>query len=231
MKSSLEQIVAKATSSFLAENRSLERIANQGDQLSTEQWKQFGIQRYILAMPFIRLLRAGIEAANSSHLKGLADALQENLQDEVGNSESESHAHETYRQQFYFAMGISKVELHPKHALEGTKQYLNFIENMIQEANPYRIAGAVLALEATVLEEFKRIQVGRDKKFPAMSQEARYYLDDHVSHDAEAHYPHLFDAIAQAAHDEESFDLVKTGIESYVEAKSEFYKSLETILF
>lgn len=212
--------------------------------LSKEEWRLFAAQRYLAAHDFENLLEVSVEEAKNLGFKHLAEVLQSNLNDEKGvdadgNALAEG-SHAKWRQDFYSALGLPPEILDSKVALAGTKKYCDLLSNLIVERNLMKILGALLMLEYSIPEEFKRIKVGRDLTFkdefvfestdsPEVRRKkgfARLYIDHHIYHDAESHYPDLEEAVFEIIDEEAMNDLLE-GIRLLGEAKSNFYDGFE----
>lgn len=207
--------------------------------MKPEQWKQFSVERYTAASDFVELLRTGIETAKNLGDTEFAQTLQANLNDELGidakGVQHESANHETWRKNFYRAIGVSDSALaehktHPEAWLEGTRRYHEEVKKLIEEKNVLVIAGALFALEATIPTEFQKIQAGRDRRFPHLTDDERLYIDNHIEHDKSSHYPDLQRALVKYVHNADAFNEIQRGIETIMDAKGEFYASVEKIV-
>lgn len=232
----LDKLV-KDASPWLFENPALGAIED--GKLTREQWKQFSVERYTAASDFVELLKTGIKTAEEMGDAELAQTLQANLNDELGidaNGIQHMEAnHETWRKNFYRAIGVSDVALdeHKAHSemwLEGTLRYHETVKNLIAERSALAIAGALFALEATIPTEFQRIRAGRDSQFSNLTDDERLYLDSHIEHDASSHYPDLQRALVKYVQDKNAFKEIQRGVEAIMGAKGEFYKSVEKIV-
>lgn len=206
-------------------------------------WRTFAVQRYLAAAPFEDLLKSGIAKAADQNANDLRQVLENNLNDELGRlptGEIDSElAHSTWRKDFYETLGVSATDLATSAPTAGTTGYLAVMDELLA-SNVLKIAGALLTLEFTIPGEFQRIQNGRNKTFPerflenkddtsetaAHKARARLYIDDHISHDAKAHFPDLLDSIEKLITAPENFSLVKEGITAITKAKQTFYQGL-----
>ncbi len=198
-------------------------------ELPREQWPAFAVQRYLAANNFEALLEAGLSKATAANDQGLANTLQQNLDDETGIKGGEvdsAMAHSTWRKDFYKAIGVDETQLTETEPAEGAKAYGKEIEKLCKE-ELLKIAGAILFLEFSLPEEFKKMQAGRDAAFPELDTRARLYLDDHIIHDAKWHYPGLLNALQPHLADPEKFSQIEEGIRRIAEVKKNFYSSLE----
>ncbi|MEN9558185.1 MAG: Iron-containing redox enzyme [Candidatus Parcubacteria bacterium] len=238
----LLSLIQEASERFLRENPVLKKI--QRGELSEAQWRDFAIQRYLAALPFERLLIAGMEAAEQEGYEELASVIRTNLHDETGTDDAgvkhEEMAHGTWRHDFYTRLGISDADLETAHVGAGTERYASVSEALAKNGDPFAIAGALLVLEATIPSEFRQIKDGRDKTFRDAFVErddddaqtrnekakARLYLDDHIHHDATSHFPDLLIALERIAKDISIKERIKDGAHQITDAKAAFYNDL-----
>lgn len=239
----LLEMIHNASEQFLKRNHLLERL--QTGEITKEEWKTFAIQRYLAATPFEALLREGIAASARDGYSGLAEVIKSNLRDETGTDDHgvtrEELAHDTWRRDFYTRLGITNAELEQASATAGTKEYIDMVDRIVKSGDPLAIAGALLVLEATIPMEFRKIKEGRDKTFPELfidvkdeddamrdaKAKARQYLDDHILHDATAHFPDLLRALEKSVLTEAEKDRLKRGAHWITEAKKVFYQDYE----
>lgn len=239
----LVDLAKEATREIVQNNEVLDTVRR--GELSPEQWQTFAEQRYLAAIPFEDLLRAGVEKAREMGDEELASTLEENLRDEMGIDENgvqnPEKSHTTWRRDFYKAIGVDEATLKQREQLTGTEEYSRTLQDLINKGDAVAIAGALLVLEASIPAEFKKIKDGRDKTFaetfvdqPNDSEEikvakakARLYLDDHISHDAASHYPDLLKALGKYAYSQETAARVQFGAHEITNAKRKFYASLE----
>jgi len=214
-------------------------------ELTPEQWREFAKQRYLAAIHFEELLEAGIRKAQEIEDQELAETLAQNLRDEQGlDSQGRSlqiGPHESWRQDFYNALGLDGNALSSAEPLDGTKEYGATLKQLIDNKDGLTVTGALLIQEYSIPEEFKRIKVGRDLTFPAQfvptdsdtpeqrlqKQAARLYIDHHIGHDATKHYPDLERTISKYSADPESLAKIMRGMEIISNAKQKFYESLQ----
>ena len=232
----LDKLV-KDASRWLFKNPTLEAIED--GKLTDEQWKQFSVERYTAARDFVELLKTGIETAEKLGDTELAETLQANLNDELGidakGIQREKANHETWRKNFYRAIGVLDAvlndhKMHPKKWLEGTSRYHETVKELIAEGNAFAIAGALFALEATIPTEFQKIRAGLNRQFPNLTDDERLYIDSHIAHDASSHYPDLKRALVKYVHDADAFKEIQRGVKTIMGAKGEFYASAQKIM-
>ena len=201
--------------------------------LTKEQWQEFAKQRYLAAVHFEQLLEVGIERAQ---------ALIHNLQDERGISENgnplPTGPHEKWRQDFYTALGLDKDTLAELEENESTQHYSQKLQQLIAEGDVLKLAGAILFQEYSIPEEFKKLKVGRDLIFPQefiiqasdtaeqrrQKGYARLYIDHHITHDANQHYPELERALEKYGEEPEKLKKILDGIKVLAEARKNFFK-------
>lgn len=229
------------SSTLVMKSTPLMRAAAEGI-LTPEQWKIFGIQRYMVAQVFVALLGAGMNLASGKDTH-LHDILLRNFYDETGGDPAHATtalAHETWRQQFYSAMGITEEELGSTDPMDGTKVYLTFAQELIRRNDLLEIAGGVLMIEGGIPQEFDAIRRGLRRCIPDIfagkiqegdpdaqkKRDARLYLDDHITHDAGSHFPELLRAVAAPQRTEGEWERVYGGMDGIFHAKVEFYRSL-----
>lgn len=197
MLNTIEELVQQARLDI--NNAPLFKLFDSGS-VTPAQWKIFAAQRYILAVPFERLLQAGIEGARAVENVELETSLTSNLQDEQGRSgaymlSEANNSHEHWRKLFYIALGLSEEGLKHATPIEAAKQYVETVECLIADANALEIAGALLVLEGTIPDEFIHLQKSRNVVFPELRPEARVFIDDHIYHDATWHYPGILKSL------------------------------------
>lgn len=208
---------------------------------SPDVWRAFGVQRALAAVPFEELLKAGIQKAETH--PQIQRALQQNLNDEIGVTASGQVAnelsHATWRKDFYTALGISEDELMSAAPHPATTEYFNRLRE-VENENCFVISGAILAFEFSIPLEFKKMQTGRNKTFPEIfvaadsdSPEVREsklrackYIDDHIVHDAQAHYPDLLKAIEASIDTEEQLQDVLRGARAITMTKANFLNAM-----
>ncbi len=211
------------------DNAFLNRIEK--NLLTKEEWHTFAVQRYLSATPFEDLLEACEAAARRDGLVDLAEVIESNLRDERGiDAEGTRHehlSHSTWRKNFYQAIGISELELTSTTPSVATKEYQETVRGLVKTDDPLIMAGGLLVLEAIIPREFAKLKSGRDQMFPNLSDEAKLYIDDHIVHDAKAHYPDLLAALSDLANSETVRTRIASGINLMVEVKKRFYERLQ----
>lgn len=242
----LVDLVKETAKSLTDNNPALDKIER--GELGPARWREFAQQRYLAALPFEELLSAGIERARASGDAELTETLEANLRDERGIDANgiarPEQAHETWRRDFYRALGVTDETLQSATPLPGTAEYARALQKLIEQGDALAIAGALLVLEGTIPVEFRKIAEGRDKTFPEIfvdqpddspetlerKTRARLYIDDHISHDASSHYPDLINALEKHAGQTETAGRIKYGADQIRRAKIAFYESADEII-
>jgi len=239
----LINLVNQSGEMFLGKNNFLAKLET--GKLTLTEWRGFAAQRYVVALPFEDLLKGCKESAESCGDLQLANVIAANLQDEMG-IDAEGHydpelSHGTWRKDFYAAISIEESQLVSAPVEAGTEFYKKALHRLVEHGDPVIMAGALLVLEGTIPREFARIKRGRDISFTEVfvdkdddSEEtrkkkakARLYIDDHIIHDAKAHYPDLLDALSKYAMTAEGRNRIEQGAVTITEAKKRFYDQWE----
>lgn len=216
-----------------------------GNQLSKDEWRTFAAQRYLSAMIFEPLLGTAMTKARDAGNQQLAVALAQNHADELGmNASGEvdaSRAHAAWRKDFYDALGVTDDMLGAHLMGKAAKEYMDTMRSVMQTDDMLVMCGALLALECFFPVEFRFIQKGRDTVFAdvfvgqpgddeakkAWRARARLYLDDHITHDANAHFPDLLAAVTPYTTDPATMERLLHGIKTVEEAKLAFYDNVQ----
>lgn len=238
-------LARECSDAFLRDNPFLGELEK--GAMSPKGWQEFGTQRYLAAMPFERLLETCSAVSMQEGKTDLAVALKKNLADERGTdavgNQADDLAHGTWRKDFYTALDISSAELDIAAANAGTREYVRTVESLIASNDALAMAGAVLVLEASIPREFLCVRKGMEITFPdrfkfqttdnelvrAQKMKNRRYIDDHVVHDAQAHYPDLLDALELYMVTESDKARFATGARTMAQAKITFYDGLKDV--
>lgn len=212
-------------------------------QISTDEWKTFLIERFIIAEGFVGLLGRGIELSQRDGLVEVEQALVQNLQDETGVTEDglfdESLAHSTWRQDFLRALSLNDSASQNSASSPGVRVYSETVQSLLKQEKTFVVIGAILFLESHIPHEFLHIQKGMEISFPDVfrlndqdseenrqyKKQARQYIDDHILHDASAHYPDLLRAVTDSIRGVEDLQDLTRGINIIAKAKIDFYIS------
>lgn len=221
----------------MIDNPVLEKM--ESGQLSPENWTIWACQRYHAAHRFIPLLEAGKQWAEQRSMDHLTWALQDNLDDENGINNPQLGSHEKWRQDFYTALGVTQEQLNDSVLLPWTIEYRETLQ-YLEQWDLHELIGALLYLEFSIPHEFRRIQKGRDLTFPEefviqrgdWKQKrkkkwlARLYIDHHITHDADSHFPDLMKSIEPLLQNDGEWQMIEW-IRIIARAKTQFYACLE----
>ena len=209
-----------------------------------EQWREFAKQRYLAAHLFVPLLEMWKMLADASWLDDIAQSLVANLHDEKGIREWKivpELSHETWRVDFYKALWVDEDSLENAEPNVWSKNYQWALEKLIKERNLHRILWAVLFLEWSIPPEFLSIKKWRDSTFPDIfvysksdtpeqieyKRRARIYIDDHITHDAQSHYPDLLRAVLRSVRDNQGVADIFEWMEIVAKVRGDFYREME----
>jgi len=239
---SLKKYVFGRTRSLVKSNQVIRRLSRKG--LSREQYLLFAAQRGSIATNFNSLLDRGVELAKQIGDSKLEDALQSNLNDELGyNSEGRINpdlAHKKWKIDYLAALGIAAD--HPNFKpLKATKSHVDTFLALEEGGNVFNIAGALLYSENIIPVEYRAATNSRDYLFPEIfcitdrdsdvqvlnKEKARRYMDDHILHDAQSHFPDLLRALETYESDVDVFQDIKKGVDLVDCARKKFYHCLE----
>jgi hypothetical protein len=209
-------------------------------EIGREGLKRFLIQQIIATSAFLSLFEV---VATQERFPELQAATASNLRDETGTDiNGVYHAelsHSTWRKDFYKQIGIIEEQIATTPPTPGTKAYFDGIAALVAEGDIGKVAGALLFFEGIIPRQFNSFKKGRDTLFreecvdiegdDATTQEAkrkaRIYLDDHIVHDAQSHFPDLLNALTAAIQSSPGFiDKIKIGITTAKEARKKFYQ-------
>lgn len=214
------------------------------NQLSKDEWRAFAAERYLASLIFEPLLDAALAKATEANDAAIADAVARNRNDELGIAADgtwrKDLAHAAWRKDFYDALGITDAMLNAAIAGPAAKAYIALLRDVLNSGDYLVMAGALLALERFLPVEFIAMRKGRDTVFadvfvdqPADDATARtarargrVYLDDHITHDANAHYPDLLAAITPHMDNPADAKRIFAGIEAIERAKLAFYDNI-----
>lgn len=208
-----------------------------------EAFKRFAIQRHYLTNYFVPLLQAAYNVSNQeARYKEIDKALLENIQDETGITQrgySEELDHTTWRKNYLRALGIDVSEKKP---IDATIAYNDALKTIMETKDYHHMVGALTFLEGQIPAEFNYIAERRDVLFPDefVFQEndltsvkrkklyARRYIDDHIVHDAQSHFPDLLEPILELPKDEQL--RIMEGVYEMSATKIHFYQGIENYL-
>lgn len=215
---------------MLGNHPSLVRIGT--DALTQDAWRGFAAERYLTAMIFASLLDAAIDGAKQAKDCAVARELEKNRDDELGIVDDvvdQSAAHATWRKNFYDTLGVTDEMLNAHIGSPAAKGYMDVMQSVLRTGEYLVITGTILALERFFPVEFGIMKKGRDILFAdafADNPRSRLYLDDHIAHDASAHYPDLLAALEPHVENDGDMARINAGIDAAENAKRAFYDAL-----
>lgn len=144
-----------------------------------------------------------------------ADALRDNLHEEIGMEEGKidpqkSHAQwrQDFRTKMYDALrarGVSESDLAVRLPTEDSEVYhrmLDFDMRLIRQGHLWESLGAITMLERCLQEEFTCISQGLRHSFPELTTDDAKYIHHHAGHE-ERHFVELFEAVLSSAADQD----------------------------
>jgi len=216
-------------------------------QLNKAQYKLYAAQRAYVASNFLRLVDKAAQLAHALGDEELALALQSNANDEIGlGPDGKIHYelnHRQWKTTYLRAIDIdADIEGFP--LLPGTQAHVNAFLEIEADGTVFSMAGAVLSLENIIPLEYRAAVSSRDHLFPeifcvepgdtievrANKQSARRYLDDHIVHDANSHFPMLLNALVKYEDNPTVMAEIKLGIDLVNSYRKRFYQGLEQAL-
>lgn len=208
--------------------------------ISREGLKNFLIQQIVATKSFLSLFEILVAQRQFPELQAAAAS---NFRDETGMDVDGNYhaelAHSTWRKNFYQQIGIAEEQIDRAEPTPGTKAYFDAIAELVSEGDIGKVAGALLFFEGVIPRQFNSFKKGRDTLFRTecvdadddtavqreTKQAARLYLDDHIVHDAQCHFPDLLNALSIATQSSEEFlEKVKLGIAAAKIARKKFYQ-------
>lgn len=213
-------------------------------QLTRPQFLFFFIQKALIVKNFESLLSRSFQIAQAQGQHELASVLLSNLDDEQGKDNkgrvNPEAAHKTWRNAFYAALGITDVLLDQTLPLTSAKEHCDAFLYLENTDDVFLIAGAFLALERIIPLEYRGAQISRDHLFPEIfvtraedsleKQEAirrsRYYIDDHIIHDAKIHFPQLLNVLEKYENDAVAMASMAKGVELIQKVRESFYNEV-----
>lgn len=217
--------------------------AIESGEIGREGLKRFLIQQIVATSAFLSLFEILVAQSRFPELQAAAAS---NLRDETGMDEAGNYhaelAHSTWRKNFYRQIGIAEEQIEHAAPTPGTTAYFDAIAELVSEGDIGRVAGALLFFEGIIPRQFNSFKRGRDTLFREecvdadgdsavqreTKQTARLYLDDHIVHDAQSHFPDLLNALSVATQSSKEFlENVRHGIGIAKEARKKFYQGQE----
>ena len=212
-------------------------------QLDARQYKLYAAQRASVANNFVRLVVRAAQAARAMGDVELAEALEANADDELGRGFDgvvrAERNHRNWKLAYLRALGID-ADAPGFPLLPGTRAHAEAFLELEATAGVLRMAGALLSLENIIPLEYRAAIQSRDHLFPHLfciapedgtetrrrKEAARQYLDDHVAHDANEHFPQLLHALEKYQADAAAMEEIRAGIDFVNRHRRRFYEGL-----
>lgn len=225
----VEPLLIQLTS-WITSTSVLVRMAQDEEPLPVEIFNYAAEQRYFHSAPIEDLFRVCIELGKEFGCTPLVEAMELNLQDEMGlNADGTAHAdgsHEQWRADYLDGIGV--VPTIARGAALSTKLLL---EQIISGRNIWEICGAICFIEYSIPREYTAWQRMRNMCFPSLPAAARRFLDDHIVHDAMHHYPGIkagtIVLMQEQGFSDEKLTSLISGIMRAATARRLFYERLE----
>ncbi|MBI3120207.1 MAG: hypothetical protein HYZ08_01180 [Candidatus Kerfeldbacteria bacterium] len=211
------------------------------DHLTPEQWKLWGVSRWRISWAFERFLFGALRQAERAGLDVLAYVLRQNLNDELGIDRSgivhPDRAHETWRREFYGAIGLTYHEAaravgnaQVPSAVQPAAIYCGMISEILATEDPLISAGALWFLETEIPDELRSVELGLSH----LGLPEQRWVKDHILHDRQFHakgLQHALDQSVQFTGLGRLFDpLVLCGIQRAADAKQAYFEAVEKVV-
>lgn len=215
--------------------------------LNHTQYRLYAAQRAYVATNFIRLVDKGARLARDAGDVELAATLQSNLNDEIGlGGDGKTHDaldHRKWKETYLRAIGI-KADVPGFPLLRETQAHVDAFLDMEAEGTMFSIAGTILSLENIIPLEYRAAVSSRDHLFPEIfcpaagdsdavrdkKELARQYLDDHIVHDSNAHFPQLLQALVKYENNAAAMVEIRAGIDLVNTFRKQFYRGLHAAM-
>jgi hypothetical protein len=215
--------------------------------LNRTQYKLYAAQRAYVATNFIRLVDKGARLAREIGDAELADALQSNLNDEMGMGPDgkfyDALNHRNWKINYLRSIGI-EADLKDFPLLRETHAHVNAFLDIEADGNLFSISGALLSLENIIPLEYRAAVSSRDHLFPEIfchangdsdeiyhkKELARQYLNDHIIHDSKAHFPQLLQALTKYEKEAAVATEIRAGIDLVNTYRKQFYQGLDVAM-
>jgi pyrroloquinoline quinone (PQQ) biosynthesis protein C len=212
--------------------------------VSKEQFLFYVTQKSYLTTNIPRFIFTCIQKLEPVQNKALIKVLIENYKDELGIDENGiarvQKAHVTWKNYFHKTLGLTCDQLDSCHAIEAARVHSERFLSYEKEASPLAMVGCFLMLERLVPLEYRAIQSARNHHFPDRflaaegdserlldrKDRAREYIDNHIAHDANFHFPLLLDALSSYTDCPQQFAEIEVGLEALVKMKLDFYDGI-----
>ncbi len=232
----------------IAENKAVVRhdpvvLALMRKQVDARQYKLYAAQRASVASNFVRLVVKAAGAARAIGDEALAAALEANADDELGRDSDgvvrQERNHRNWKVSYLRTLGID-AEAPEFPLLPSTRAHADAFLELEAGGNMFRMAGALLSLENIIPLEYRAAIQSRDHLFPQLfciaandsaegrrrKEAARQYLDDHVTHDANEHFPQLLAALEKYQDDAAAMAEICAGVDFVNAHRKRFYEGL-----
>ena len=210
--------------------------------VSPDLWPRFARERYQMSQYFVPLLEAMImQGKDKPEFAEIGRVVQMNFNDEMGTSDPAAGSHESWRLDYYQALGVTRDHLHgPGPAeLTGTRAYRETLKALIDRGDYLAMAGALLALEVTIPHEYTFLLHGLEKQYPQHFDisagatenkvKVRRYLVDHIHHDAAHHAKDLFYALIPYAENTAALQSLQYGADAIIVTRQQFFADMEML--
>lgn len=201
--------------------------------LGHEQMLVFCELRYSVSPRFEKILAHAIEKAKGQEGKqAIAHELQMNLDDERGEGRATGMgAHGQWRDDF---SGGLRFEV---KVGKDTPQIYEYDE---KDTLP-TLVGMLLGAERAIPPEYERVLGALRQAMPGVvtdendqgdeaAKKTSLYLRDHISHDAEHHFPEMLKAVLESFTQEQEIDDVIKGIKRFCDERSRLYTFIQQSL-
>ncbi len=182
-------------------------------------FRAFAKTRHHTVDSFLPLLKVVHTQVGAKQMTRATKAIAKNIADEIGivdGIRDGAQAHRTWRDWYLEGIGAR----HARGYMDIGNAYNHAMDVFIEKGTLDQQMGALLFLEASIPIEFSFILQKVESLF-SLRERSRKDLVDHISHDAEEHYPELL-ALLPAFSRKEVFQ----GINGIYDMKVRFYQSL-----
>jgi hypothetical protein len=183
-------------------------------------FRMFAQTRHKTVDSFLPLLKTAHACVVERQMHDVARVLGDNIADEVGIVDGKRdgrRAHRTWRDWYLEGIGAH----HARGYADVSNAYNTAMRSFIASGSIDNHMGALLFIEAAIPTEFSFILQKVEQLF-SLHDRARTYLVDHMSHDAQKHYPELLGVLRAFSRKD-----VFAGIDRMYEMKMAFYTSLK----
>ena len=208
---------------------------------SLDQFLFFTVQKALITCNTSDFVFDCVLKAKQINNKSLLSVLMLNYLDEIGADENgkiiNDNIHAVWRQDYLDALGIADADIDRAKGNTAEANYNNRMQQFVDNAKPLVQIGAFLMLERLIPLEYRAMKSSRDALFPnifivnagdseAVVQSkavAARYIDAHITHDAQFHFPILVNALNVYQNQPQRLTEILAGIDFMVEARLSFY--------